>query len=206
MGLFSRRRPADPDPVPVVVDPVAGTARIGADAVPLYPLVMDDRAAASLRARSAGPLLSVHDSGLTVAYVLEREAAWEYVTPATAERLGLTEAALAAESLAWLARIAPVASGGDGRFRLEMPSGSEDLAASLILRADVVHALVDEFVAGDPVVAIGQRVAMHLCGTDDTEAVEGLRELARGLYESGDAAPVSTALYRLGADGSARPW
>lgn len=209
MGLFSRRRPADEDPVPVVVDPMAGTARVGADAVPLYPLVMDDRAAASLRARSGGsdgPLLSVHDSGLTVAYVLERDAAWEYVTAATAARLRLTEAALAAESLAWLARIAPVVSGGDGRFLLEMPEGSEDLTASLILRADVLHALVDEFVAGDPVVAIGQRVAMHLCGTDDVEAVEGLRELARGLYDSGDAAPVSTALYRLGADGSARPW
>jgi len=209
MGLFSRRRPTDAAPVPVLVDPVAGTARVGADAVPLYPLVMDDRAAASLRSRSTasdGPLLTAHDSGLTVAYVLEREAAWEYVTAATAERLGLTEAAVTAESLAWLARLAPVASGGDGRFRLEMPEGSEDLAASLILRADAVHALVDEFVAGDPVVAIGQRVAMHLCGTDDTEAVEGLRELARGLYESGDAAPVSTALYRLGADGSARPW
>jgi hypothetical protein len=211
MGLFSRRRPerGDLDPVAVVVDPVAGTARVGADAVPLYPLVMDDRTRDALLSRYAGsdrPVLDAHASGLTVAYVLERDAAWEYVTAATASRLGLTGAALAAESLAWLERVDPVVAGGDGRFLLEVPAGREDLAASLILRAAFLHDLFDEFVAGDPVVAVGQRVSMHVCGADDAESVEGLRLLARGLYDAGDATPVSTALYRLGADGSATPW
>jgi hypothetical protein len=193
----------------VVVDPVARRARVGADAAPVYPLVMDDHLGAALRSRFPGtdePVLDVHASGLRVAYVLERESAWEYVTAATADRLGLAGTALAAESLAQLARIDPVVSGGGGRFLLETPVGREDLAASHILRAAYLHDLFDEFVAGDPVVAIGQRVAMHVCGTEDSEAVTGLRELARGLYELGDASPVSTVLYRLGADGSATPW
>ena len=211
MGLFSRRRPAGgaQEAVAVIADPVTGRARVGADAVPVYPLVLDERARDVLLSRfaaTAEPVLGTHASGLTVAYVLERDAAWEYVTAASAARLGLDGSALAAESLAWLGRVDPVVSGGDGRFLLEAPPGREDLAASQILRADVLHDLFDEFLAGDPVVAIGHRAAMHLCGSDDLEAVEGLRMLARGLYESGDAAPVSTGLYRLGADGSAVRW
>lgn len=211
MGLFSRRRPVSStaDAVAVVADPATGRARVGADAAPILPLVLDDRAVAALLARSAAsdaPILAPHTSGLTVAHVLDRDGAWEYVTASTATRLGHTVESLAAEALAWLARIDPIVSGGDGRFLLQTPPGSEELAASLILRAGFLHALFDEFVAGEPVIAIGQRVSMHVCGTEDSDAVAGLHELARGLYDVGDAAPVSTTLYRLGADGSATPY
>ena len=211
MGLFSRRRPISgaADAVAVVADPATGRARVGTDAVPILPLVLDDRAAAALMARSAAsnaPILAPHASGLTIAHVLDRDGAWEYVTASTAARLGHTVESLAAEALAWLALIDPIVSGGDGRFLLETPPGSEELAASLILRAGFLHTLFNEFVAGDPVIAIGQRVSMHVCGTEDADAVAGLRELARGLYNGGDAAPVSTTLYRLGADGSAMPY
>jgi hypothetical protein len=211
MGLFSRRRPVsgDVDAVAVVADPATKRARVGADAVRILPLVLDDHSVAALLTRSApadAPLLAPHASGLTIAHVLDRDGAWEYVTASTAARLGHTAQSLAAEALAWLARIDPIVSGADGRFLLETPPGSEELAASLILRAGFLHALFDEFVAGDPVTAIGQRVSMHVCGTEDANAVAGLRELARGLYDGGNAAPVSTTLYRLGADGSATPY
>ncbi|NQX03353.1 hypothetical protein HQQ82_00900 [Rathayibacter sp. VKM Ac-2856] len=210
MGLFSRRRPMSgaADAVAVIADPATGRARVGADAVPILPLVLDDRAVAAVLARSVlsdAPILVPHASGLTVAPVLDRDGAWEYVTASTAARLGHTSESLAEEALAWLARIDPIVSGGDGRFLLETPPGSEELAASFILRAGFLHALFDEFVPGEPVVAIGQRVSMHVCGTEDSDAVAGLHELARALYDGGDAAPVSPTLYRLGADGSATP-
>ncbi|NQX18190.1 hypothetical protein [Rathayibacter sp. VKM Ac-2857] len=211
MGLFSPRRPVsgDVDAVAVVANPAAKRARVGADAVRILPLVLDDRSVAVLLTRSApadAPILAPHASGLTIAHVLDRDGAREYVTASTAVRLRHTAESHAAEALAWLARIDPIVSGGDGRFLLETPPGSEELAASLILRAGFLHALFDEFVDGDPAVAIGQRVSMHVCGTEDADAVAGLRELARGLYDGGDAAPVSTTLYRLGADGSATPY
>ena len=99
----------------------------------------------------------------------------------------------ATEQLASIARTGLHAS-GEGRYRLELP-GHEDLAASLIL---IMPLLLPSLpISGNPVIAIGHRIMLHVCGSEDAEGIVGLRELAEALYSSGEAKPVTPQLYTL---------
>lgn len=76
--------------------------------------------------------------------------------------------------------------GGGGRFRVSYPD-NPDLTASFMLIAD--GWLSGDSVAGDPVFAAGNRVSLHVCGSEDTEALAGLREIAATFYRDSVADP-----------------
>ena len=80
--------------------------------------------------------------------------------------------------------------GGGGRFRVSYPD-NPDLTASFMLIAD--GWLSGDSVAGDPVFAAGNRVSLHVCGSEDTEALAGLREIAATFYRDSVADPGARA-------------
>jgi hypothetical protein len=214
MGLFGRRKPAPtlstPDEVvAVVADPVTGRARVGEYAAPIYPLLVDTAYSREALHEELPPehrpVLRVLECGLSVRYAFDRGGHWDYVTRSVAERIGHDDESLHAEALAWLTQLDFYAEGGGGRLRLEMPEGKEDLAASLVLRAGDLWSQFGDRVEGDLVVAVAQRIAVHLCGSADAESVQGLRELSVALYALVDEAkPVSRELYVISADGALR--
>jgi hypothetical protein len=211
MGLFSRRknpqpeRVADEQLIPAVVDPVSGVARVGDDAAPIFPLLMDVASDGDIAIEGfppeQQPVRTVLPSGLTVRYAFERATHWDSVNYATAERLGHTPESLHTEAMRWLTQIDFIAESMGGRIRLTMPEGREDLAASLVLRAGALREFSGSRLDGDPVIAVAQRVMVLMCGSNDTESVDSLREMAAAIYAAGDAKPVSTALYRIDAAG-----
>ena len=139
-----------------------------------------------------------------VSFAQDEGGSYSVVNRKTAVDAGYDDTALlkaATEQLASIARGGLQAT-GDGRYRLELP-GHEDLAASLIL---IMPLLLPSLpISGRPVIAIGHRIALHVCGSDDAEGIVGLRELAQGLYSSGEAKPVTPLLYTL-IDGVITPF
>jgi hypothetical protein len=211
MGLFSRRKNQEPERVPAenlipaVVDEARGTARVGDDAVPIFPLLVDVAADGDIVAEGISadqqPIRTVLPSGLTVRYAFERPTHWDYVNYATAERLGHTPESLHSEAVRWLTQVDFIAEAMGGRIRLTMPEGREDLAASLVLRAGSLREFYGPRLDGDPVIAVANRVIVLMCGANDTESVDSLRDMAAAIYAAGDAKPVSTKLYRIDAAG-----
>lgn len=139
-----------------------------------------------------------------VSFAQDVAGSYSIINRQTAVDAGYDDTALlkaATEELASIARGGLQAS-GDERYRLELP-GHEDLAASLIL---IMPLLLPSLpIAGRPVIAIGHRIMLHVCGSEDKDGIEGLRELSRSLYSSGEAKPVTPDLYTL-VDGVITPF
>jgi len=72
--------------------------------------------------------------------------------------------------------------GGGGRYRVTYPQDL-DLSASFILISEDWLDLND--IKGDPVFAVGTRVSIHVCGSEDFESLAGLREIAEVMYAEG---------------------
>ena len=103
-------------------------------------------------------------------------------------------------NLAELARTA-LRAAGDRRFRLDLP-GYDHLSASLIL---IMPLLLPSLpLRGAPVIAIGDRTSLHVCGSSDSDGVALLRTLAREHFDEG-AAPVTPELQTL-VEGVIRPF
>jgi len=139
-----------------------------------------------------------------VSFAQDADGSYSIINRQTAVDAGYDDTALlkaATEQLASIARAGLQAS-GEGRYRLELP-GNEDLSASLIL---IMPLLLPSLpISGRPVIAIGHRIMLHVCGSDDADGVAGLRELAQSLYSSGEAKPVTPLLYTL-VDGVITPF
>jgi hypothetical protein len=134
--------------------------------------------------------------GWGVSFAEDASGAEPMITRADAMAAGLDETSLlraATERLAAIARTELRAS-GERTYRLELP-GHENLAASLIL---IMPLLLPSLpISGQPVISIGHRAQLDVCGSDDAESVAQLRELSTSLYGGGDATPVTPDLYTL---------
>jgi len=195
MALFSKRPPITP----------ATTTLGGA----LHPILVNDEwretLALALTDAAQTPVYTPIGTDWGVAYGVDLGDSYSYVTQPVADEAGLDEAALRAIATTTLAEIASehLVLTGEVRYRMELP-GLDDLAASLIL---VLPSILPQLeLDGDPVIAIGHRVMLHVCGSNDAAGIEGLRGLSMALYESGDAKPVTPALQTITADGSIVPF
>jgi hypothetical protein len=192
--------------VPTVVNPVDGTARVGDYGHPIYPLLVNPWALKDFEVvpdPEWRPVLKSLDCGLVVAYAFDEGGRWSYVAKAVAQQIGHTPETLHEEAMVWLGQVEPLAETGEGRVRVKLPEGKEDLTASLILRGRELVASFGPAVDGTPVVGIGHRVELMICSIDDTDAVDGLRELSQALYSGeGEGKPVSPELYTLDASGA----
>ncbi len=106
------------------------------------------------------------------------------------EQMGISPQEITAEALERLRQAAPSLSveGGGGRYRISFPE-NPDLTASFML---VANSWVPEgMVQGDPVFAAGSRVMLHLCGSDDADALVGLSRIAQTHYQESLEDPVS---------------
>lgn len=103
----------------------------------------------------------------------------------------MSDAALQAEGLTYdLARRGAMArlraavpalhiEGGGGRYRVAFPDDL-DMSASFILVHD--EWLDPDALAGDPVFAVGTRVSIHVCGSEDHESLGGMQEIAEVMH------------------------
>jgi hypothetical protein len=206
MGLFSRGKrteaTAEDTLTPVFTDPVTGRSRTGQIGYPIVPLLINEWALRDLDAlpEDKRPIVLHLDSGLDVGYAFDTPERFVYVNRDQLDDLGHTAQTLHEEATRWLRQTAAerLEVGGNGRYRLELP-GTEDLTASLILTPDVWLDRVE--LDGAPIVAVGHRIMLHVCGSNDTEGVDGLRGLAKALFETQEAKPVSPELFVLGSEG-----
>lgn len=166
---------------------------------PLVPLLVNDEwveSAEVIPDVQQRPVYIPIDETWGVSFAQDVGGAYSIVSRATAVDAGYDDTALlraATEHLASIARSSLQAS-GEGRYRLELP-GHEDLAASLIL---IMPLLLPSLpISGAPVIAIGHRIMLHVCGSEDAAGIEGLRELTQSLFTSGEAKPVTPLLYTL---------
>ncbi|MDR1808036.1 MAG: hypothetical protein LBR33_09025 [Propionibacteriaceae bacterium] len=177
-----------PTPAPTLAPPPAAPPA-GGDTLdyPIVPLLQPAAwyrdACAQIPDRGWWPIVEELPNDLALTFALDRPEAFETVTTKRAEALGLTRQDLAAEARATLDQRAAgvVLEGRGGRYRVELPD-CPDLAASLILNTPVWLKAGD--IAGQPVLAIGRRIMLHVCGSDDGASVAGLAALNRNLYES----------------------
>lgn len=180
MGLFSKK-PAAPTLEPIV------------------PLLVNDEWVASAEVIpdvDQRPVYIPVGEKWGVSFAQDVNDSYTMVNRRVAVNAGYDDTALlkaATEHLAEIARTNLQAS-GDGRYRLELPEHA-DLAASLILIMPLLLPSLN--LSGQPVIAIGHRIMLHVCGSDDAEGIESLRELTQSLYSSGEAKPVTPLLYTL---------
>ncbi|WP_157534438.1 hypothetical protein [Microbacterium sp. Leaf320] len=78
-----------------------------------------------------------------------------------------------------------------GRFRVWTPA-APDLTASLMLVADTW--LNNDAINGAPVFAAGGRTSLYVCGANDHEALEDLRQIAEKRYRASAEAPQTEGL------------
>jgi hypothetical protein len=142
----------------------------------------------------AWPIQVPVGGGLVATYALDEPHGFEYLQQGQLPGLGMDLNALhqtALETLIERAQSSLTATGDQGRYCLEMP-GNEDLVASLVL---VPHLWSGQLhVAGQPVAAIATRIRLHLCGSDDTDSVRSLGDLASQLYRQAEGKPVTPSL------------
>jgi uncharacterized protein YtpQ (UPF0354 family) len=195
MALFSKRPPITP----------ATTSLGGA----LHPILVGTewRETLSLAITDPDqlPIYTPIGTDWGIAYAVDLGDSYSYVTKPVADEAGLDEDALRSIATSTLAEIASehLVLTGDDRYRVELP-GLDDLAASLIL---VLPSILPQLeLDGDPVIAIGHRVMLHVCGSNDAAGIEGMRGLALALFESGDAKPVTPELQTITADGAIVPF
>jgi hypothetical protein len=150
------------------------------------------------------PIIDELTNDVVVMYALNKPDAFEPVSLVWAAARDLSREEVVAESRESLARVAAASRrfGEAGRYRVEVPS-DPDLAASLVL--NVRDWLAADAVDGTPVMAIGTRVLLHVCGDGDVAGVNGLAELSRVLFDEADGLPLTSALLTLEPDGGVVP-
>ncbi|MFF7290917.1 hypothetical protein ACFY9N_00150 [Microbacterium sp. NPDC008134] len=88
--------------------------------------------------------------------------------------------------------------GADGGYRLQTPAEA-DLAASLVLVPELWLDRVQ--IAGAPVLALPSRIGLVVCGADDADNVDVLRQYSDSTFATGPGKPVTTALHVLTPEG-----
>jgi uncharacterized protein YtpQ (UPF0354 family) len=112
---------------------------------------------------------------LLVAFVEDKPEAMSYVAPGELEALGLTREQLMPLALENLRRQLPALTveGQDGRYGVRA-DGNYD--ASFVFLAQEWRDRVE--IKGDPVVAVPARDELLVCGSEDSDSVRSLRDMA----------------------------
>lgn len=209
MGIFGRRQASRPRTTPqyaklvearqgdlrtlMLLNPASGTT------TPFPPIDLLLRSTGDLQrmnsalaARGAGdadlPLSESVVPGVVSTLGLDQGDRFVTLTASHLAEMGITREL--AESGA-RARLRTAASGlqiegSGGRFRLHLPS-NPDLTASFMLIADAW--LTSVAIDGDPIFAVGSRAFLHVCGSKDREAMDGLRAIATTMHRDSTADP-----------------
>jgi uncharacterized protein YtpQ (UPF0354 family) len=129
---------------------------------------------------------------LLLVYVEDHQDTMSYVGSAELQRMALDEPGLFDLALDNLERdLLPQldVAGGDGRYAARLDRNYD---ASMILLFERWRDRMA--LAGDPVIAIGARDELLICGSQDQEAVEGLADMAREIADAA-AYPLSRRLF-----------
>lgn len=129
------------------------------------------------------PLTEPVTEGIIAAFRLAGETTSPLLTRQSIGAMSLTPELVRAGSLARLRQASKdlTIEGGNGRFRITYPN-VPDLAASFLTIADTW--LNTDPLNGSPVIAVGDRRFVHICGSHDKEALEGLREIAGNYFQT----------------------
>ncbi|KJL30312.1 hypothetical protein RS83_01062 [Microbacterium oxydans] len=134
------------------------------------------------------PIIEQVAPGVATTLVLDEGDRFSTLTESALARMRLTPPL--ARSGAW-ARLRQACSGlridgSDGRYRLTFPA-NPDMAASFALVTDTW--LNKDALRGTPVMAVGNRTALHVCGSADEEGISALRDIAEASYRQSVSAP-----------------
>lgn len=128
---------------------------------------------------------------LVVTYVLDTPASMSFLSPAQAAQRELHGDALRAHALDNLAQRLPEIElkGGEGRYAARLDRNYD---AGMVLLFERWRERAP--VRGEPVFAVAARDELMLCGSDDRESVESLREIAQEIART-SAYGLSAGLY-----------
>ncbi|QWF16093.1 hypothetical protein [Lysobacter capsici] len=128
---------------------------------------------------------------LVLTYVEDTPDSMSFLSPADAERGGLDGEALRAQALSNLSRFLPELNvqGADGRFVARLDRNYD---ASMVLLFE--HWAERIQVQGDPVFAIAARDEVMVCGSEDRQSLDSLKDIAAQIAQS-SAYNLSHALF-----------
>lgn len=201
MGLFSRKKkeaaPSSAATVPpseLVVPLIAGRAWMEANEetfsrIPGFP-------------DEARPFATSISEELWVTYAVDPEGTWELVQGGQVADFGGADALHSTALRNMVARVGSdlAIEGGNGRFRLHTPS-EPDLACSLVLTPELWLSEID--LTGAAIVCAPTRVELLVCGSDDADSVQELRNFATELFEEARGKPVTSVLHQARPSGLA---
>jgi len=78
--------------------------------------------------------------------------------------------------------------GGGGRYRVTYPDNM-DLSASFMLIPEDWLDMSD--IKGTPVFAVGTRISIHVCGSEDHASIAGMRDIAKVMYAESTEDPAA---------------